>query len=133
MGYERTRLQVDFGFVFVAALFVAFASAPITSVTYVPVYAALWLAFLIPFRTQRRLMLWRWGAIAVALLVLGLIGVPSYLAAYRHDRGTRRHSPPMFHPGWQLLSVAYWQDLISDFPVCRTTAIDVLVVNHRVV
>ena len=55
----------------------------ITSVTYVPVYAVLWLAFLIPSRAQRRVVLWRWGAIAFALLVLGLIGVPFYLAAMR--------------------------------------------------
>ena len=118
VGYERTAFKLIFGFVFVAALFVAFASAPITSVTYVPVYAALWLAFLIPFRTQRPLMLWRWGTIAVALLVLGLIGVPSYLAGIVMTAARGDTSPPMFHPGWQLLSVAYWQDLISDFPVC---------------
>ena len=118
VGYERTAFKLIFGFVFVAALFVAFASAPITSITYVPVYAALWLAFLIPFRTQRPLMLWRWGTIAVALLVLGLIGVPSYLAGIVMTAARGDTSPPMFHPGWQLLSVAYWQDLISDFPVC---------------
>src|SRR5436190_11893429 len=24
----------------------------------------------------------------------------------------------MFHPGWQLLSPSYWQELVSSFPLC---------------
>ena len=38
VGYERLAFKLLYGCVFVAALFVAFASAPITSMTYVPVY-----------------------------------------------------------------------------------------------
>ena len=91
VGYERTRLQVAFGFVFVAALFIAFASAPITSMTYVPVYAVLWLAFLIPLQAQRRVVLWRWGTIASALLVLGIDRSTVLSGRDRHDVGTRGH------------------------------------------
>jgi hypothetical protein len=28
------------------------------------------------------------------------------------------YSPPILHPGWQLLSPTYWQELLSDFSVC---------------
>jgi hypothetical protein len=48
VGYEESMRQLFFGFLFFAALFVAFASAPVTSMTYVPVYAVLWLTVLIP-------------------------------------------------------------------------------------
>ena len=118
VGYERVAFKLLFGFVFLAALFVAFASAPVTFVTYVPIYAVLWLAFLIPFRAQRRVVLWRWGAIAFALLVLALIGVPFYLAAMAMTSARGDNSPPIFHPGWKLLSPAYWQELLSNFPLC---------------
>ena len=52
MGYERLPFKWLYGCVFVAALFIAFASAPITSVTYVPVYGVLWIAFLIPLQAH---------------------------------------------------------------------------------
>jgi hypothetical protein len=118
VGYERLAFKLLYGVVFAVALFVAFASAPITSMTYVPVYAVLWLAFLIPLQAHRRAVLWRWGAIAFALLVLGLIGVPFYLAAMAMTSARGDYAPPIFHPGWKLLSPTYWQELIWNLPVC---------------
>jgi hypothetical protein len=118
MGDERLLSKLGFGLVYLAALFVAFASAPVNSLTYVPIYAALWIAFLVPFRVQRRVVLWRCGTIAFALLVLGLIGVPSYLAGTAMVSARGDVSPPFLHPGWRLLSPAYWQDLIANFPLC---------------
>ena len=118
VGYEDLPRKILFGFVFAAVLVVAFASAPVTSVTYVPVYAVLWIAFLIPVKTQRRVVPWRWGAIAFALLVLALIGAPSYLAATAMMSARGEASPPIFHPGWRLLSPAYWQDQIANLPLC---------------
>jgi hypothetical protein len=115
---ERLAFKLLFGLIFLAAVFVAFASAPMTSVTYVPVYGVLWSVFLIPFRAQRRVVLWRWGAIVFALLILGLIGVPFYLAAIAMTSARGDYAPPIFHPGWQLLSPAYWQQIVSDFPIC---------------
>jgi hypothetical protein len=67
---------------------------------------------------QRRVVLWRWATIAFALLVLGLIGVPFYLAAMAMTSARGEVAPPIFHPGWKLLSPAYWQDLLSSLPVC---------------
>ena len=79
----------------------------------------LWIAFLIPFQAQRRVALWRWGVIAFALLVFGLIGAPSYLAAIGDDVGTREtYAPPIFHPGWQLLSPAIGRNSYPNFPLC---------------
>jgi hypothetical protein len=118
VGYERLAFKLIFGLVFLAALFVAFASAPVNSMTYIPTYSVLWIAFLIPYRAQRRAVLWRWGTIAFALLILGLIGVPLYLAATAMTSARADPLPPMFHPGWQLLSPAYWENLLSVFPLC---------------
>jgi hypothetical protein len=118
VGYEELPRRLLFGFLFVAALFVAFASAPVTSVTYVPVYTVLWLAVLIPFRGERRIVLWRWSAVAFALLVLALIGVPRYLAATAMTSARADVAPPILHPGWRLLSPAYWQDLAATLPLC---------------
>jgi hypothetical protein len=108
-----------FALLFLGALFVAFASAPVNSLTYVPTYGMLWLALLIPFRDERRAVIWRVGTIAFTLLILALIGVPSYLAATAATSARAADALPMFHPGWQLLSPAYWQDVLSTFPLCE--------------
>jgi hypothetical protein len=117
VGYESFVWKLVFSFVFLAALFIGFSSAPVNSMTYIPTYAALWIAFLIPFQGRSRDALWRCGAIAFALLALGLIGIPQYLAATAMT-SARGNPPPMFHPGWQLLSPSYWQHLVSEFPLC---------------
>jgi hypothetical protein len=118
VGYERLAFRLLFAFVFWAALFVAFASAPVTSTTYVPVYAVLWIAVSIRSGAEKNGVVWRCGTIAFALVVLGLIGVPSYLAATATMSARGDSSPAMFHPGRRLLSPAYWQELLSIFPVC---------------
>jgi hypothetical protein len=117
VGYEGLISRLFFGLVFFVALFVAFASAPVNSITYIPVYGALWIALLIPFHAQSRAMLWRFGAIAFALVALGLVGAPLYLAGTAMT-SARGNWPPMFHPGWQLLSPSYWWPLLSRYPLC---------------
>jgi hypothetical protein len=119
VGCEGLLSKLCSALVFLAALFVAFASAPVTSVTYVPTYSVLWIAFLVPGRAQPRVVLWRGSAIAFAVVVLALIGVPSYLAATAMMSARGDMSPPILHPGWQLLSPEYWAMLISIFPVCQ--------------
>ena len=118
VGYERLAFRLLFALVFLAALFVAFASAPVTSTTFIPVYAVLWVAISIRSDAEKNGVIWRCGAIAFALVVLGLIGVPSYLAATATMSARGESSPAMFHPGWRLLSPAYWRELVSIFPVC---------------
>jgi hypothetical protein len=120
VGYGGLFSKLLFSVVFLVALFIAFASAPVSWVTYIPTYSVLWIAFLVPSRAQRRVVLWRCGAISFALLVLSLIGVPSYLAATAMMSARGDTSPPIFHPGWRLLSPAYWQDLLSNFPACSS-------------
>lgn len=117
-GNEQLASRLFFGFLFFAALFVAFASTPITSLTYVPVYAVLWIAFLIPFQAQYRVAQWRWGAIGFAVLAFALIGAPSYLAAIAMTAARGDAAPSIFHPGWRLLSPSYWQQLLSALPLC---------------
>jgi hypothetical protein len=115
VGDERVGLRWVFGLVFAAALFVAFASAPVTSLTYVPVYGVLWLAFLIPFRAQRPVVWWRWGTIACTALAFALIGVPQYLAAMAMTAARGHTLPPVLHPGWLLLTFGFWRDTFSEF------------------
>jgi hypothetical protein len=117
-GYPGLAQRLLFSLIFLVALFIAFSSAPVTSVTYVPVYAALWIAFLLPFRAERGAVLWRCGAVAFAVLVLALIGVPFYLAATAMTSAREGALPPFLHPGWRLLSPGYWQALIANFPAC---------------
>lgn len=117
-GNQRLSSRLLFGFMFFAALFVAFASTPITALTYVPVYAVLWIAVLIPFQAQYRVARWRWGAVGFAVLAFALIGAPSYLAAIAMTAARGDAAPSIFHPGWQLLSPSYWQQLVSTLPFC---------------
>jgi hypothetical protein len=117
-GYPGLAQRLLFSLIFLVALFIAFSSAPVTSMTYVPVYAALWIAFLLPFRAQRGAVLWRCGAVAFALFVLAMIGVPFYLAATAMTSARGDALPPFFHPGWRLFSPGYWQALIANFPAC---------------
>jgi hypothetical protein len=119
VGYEGLVSRLLFGLVLLAALFVAFASAPVHAMTYVPTYAVLWIALLIPSRAQRGVVQWQCGAIAFALLVLAAIGVPSYLSATAMTSAREDALPAIFHPGWRLLSPAYWQELVSIFPLCE--------------
>jgi hypothetical protein len=120
VGHERLAVNVLWACVFLAASFVVFASSPISSMTYVPVYGVLWIALLVPCRaTRHRAVRWRCGAMAFALLVLCLIGVPRYLTAIAMTSARGDAAPPIFHPGWQLLSPAYWRELVSATPVCH--------------
>jgi hypothetical protein len=120
LSYEGFISRLLFSLVFLAALFVAFASAPVSSLTYAPAYAVLWITFVVPFRTRRRAVLWRCGAIAFAVIVLGAIGVLRYLAATVMMSARGDMSPPIFHPRWRLLSPTYWQDLAASLPVCSS-------------
>jgi len=116
VGYEGPVRRLLFALGFVGVLFIAFASAPVTSVTYVPVYAVLWVAFIV--RTPRRILVWRCGTIAFALLVLAAVGAPSYLATTAMTSVRGDDLPPFLYPGWLLFSPAYWRDLIFDLPFC---------------
>jgi hypothetical protein len=103
VGNEREPFKLFFGLLFLVALFVAFASAPVNSLTYVPVYGMLWLAFLIPLHAhERRAVLWRWSAIAFALIILGLIGVPTYLAATAMNSARAATAYQFMHLGWKF-------------------------------
>jgi hypothetical protein len=111
VGQDRSAARWVFGLLFLAALFVAFASAPVNALTYIPPYAALWSAFLIPFASEGRGVAWRWATIAFAVLIFALVGVPEYLAATAMTSARGETWPAIFHPGWRLLSPAYWYHL----------------------
>jgi hypothetical protein len=116
VGHGGLFSRLAFALIFLLAALVAFASAPVLSMIYVPIYGTLWIAFLVPFRS--RAALWRLGTGAFALLILAVIGAPFYVAATAATSARAGAFPPMFHPGRLLLSPAYWQNLISNFPAC---------------
>jgi hypothetical protein len=118
VGRERLAFKLLFGLVFIAAIFVAFASAPISMITYIPVFGLLWLAFLIPFQAERSGVLWRWGVVAGALSILALIGAPSYQTATALTSARGDAAPPIFHQGWLLLSPDFWLELAASYPLC---------------
>jgi hypothetical protein len=118
LGAPRLASNLLLGLVLIAALFAAFVSGPVTSMVYVPVYGVLWLMFLIPWQQPYRVVLWRWGAVASALLLLAAIGVPRYLGAMALVSARGEGAPEIFHPGWRLLSPSYWWQLAAQFPVC---------------
>jgi hypothetical protein len=118
LGAPRLASNLLLGLVLIAALFAAFVSGPVTSMVYVPVYGVFWLMFLIPRRQSYRVVLWRWGAVASALLLAAAVGVPRYLAAMALMSARGERAPEIFHPGWRLLSPSYWWQLAAQFPVC---------------
>jgi hypothetical protein len=118
LGWQRLASHLLFGLILFAALFVAFVSGPVTSVVYIPVYGMLWLVFLIPLQEPYRAVLWRWGALALTLLLAASSGVPRYLAAMAMMSARGERAPDIFHPGWRLLTPTYWWDLVAQFPAC---------------
>jgi hypothetical protein len=61
VGNGELLSRLLFALLFLVAGFIAFMSAPMGAVTYVPVYGVFWLAFLVPSRTQSPDVMWRWG------------------------------------------------------------------------
>ena len=116
-GLSTFRLNLVWGLVFIACLFIAFSSAPISNLFYVPVYAMLW-AVLLLGKIERHAFVFRFGLLLLTLAVFSIIGLPNYMLASAAVSARDNAIPPFLHPGMALLTLEYWVKLISRFPAC---------------
>jgi hypothetical protein len=117
-GLSTFRLNLVWGVVFIVCLFVAFSSAPISNLFYVPVYAALWGVLLLSSRIERRAILPRVGLLLFTIAIFFIIGLPQYMLVTAAVSARDNTIPPFLHPGMALLTVEYWVKLISRFSTC---------------
>jgi hypothetical protein len=97
-GKSTLRISLVWGLVFIACLFSAFSSGPISNLIYVPVYAFLWGVISLSTQADRRAIPLRLGLILVTVLVFTIIGLPTY-TCYRGRIGRDNGVPPFLHAG----------------------------------
>jgi hypothetical protein len=117
-GLSTLRLNLVWGVVFIVCLFVAFSSAPISNLFYVPVYAMLWAVVSLSSRLERRAILLRLGLLLFTVAIFFIIGLPNYMMVTAAVSARDNTIPPFLHPGMALLTVEYWVKLISRFSTC---------------
>src|SRR5262249_36552055 len=100
-GYSRN--WVPLAILFAAALFVAFASAPLTWITYFPIYGLLWGLLVLPWLAERKLISGRLRVLGFGLLLLAATGAPLYVGATVATSARGAEAPALLHPGWELL------------------------------
>jgi hypothetical protein len=130
-GKSTLRISLVWGLVFIACLFSAFSSGPISNLIYVPVYAFLWGIISLSTQADRRAIPLRLGLILVTVLVFTIIGLPSYILATTGVSARDNGVPPFLHVGTALLNVDYWISLISRFSTCSADQGDFLICISR--
>ena len=130
-GKFTLRISLVWGLVFIACLFSAFSSGPISNLIYVPVYAFLWAMISLSTQADRRAIPLRLGLILVTVLVFTIIGLPSYILATAGVSARDNGVPPFLHAGTALLKVDYWINLISRFSTCSADQGDFLICISR--
>ena len=101
-----------------ALALVGLFSAPIGFLTYVPTYGSAAAVVLLGQRSNRPVLLWKIGAIAVVGTTVWLLGFPDYLKATVGMSARSDVYPPPFAAGAAMLSVNYWLDIWHRFDVC---------------
>jgi hypothetical protein len=117
-GRPTFRANLLWGLVFIACLFIAFASAPMFNLVFVPVYAALWILLAFSTQVDRSALPLRIGLILFTAVAFSIIGLPSYLSATAAVSARDNSMPAFLHPGMALLTMDYWIGLISRFSTC---------------
>jgi hypothetical protein len=113
VGLSTFRHDLIWGLIFIGLLFIAFSSAPITNLFYVPVYGALWGIVSLSSPVERRALLSRLGLLLFTVAIFSMIGLPSYQLATAEVSARDNDIPPFLHPGMALLTLEYWAKLIS--------------------
>lgn len=93
-------------------------SAPVTFLTYGPVYGLIAVVFLLWQWRDRQMVLWRSSTILILVAILWLIGFVDYLGATAAVSARAAVFPPAFAAGWELLKPAYWLDVWHRFNIC---------------
>ena len=130
-GQSTFRISLLWGLVFIACLFSAFSSGPISNLIYVPVYAFLWAILSLSTQADLRAIPFRLGLILVTVVVFSIIGLPSYILATAGVSARDNGVPPFLHAGTALLRADYWIDLISRFSTCSADQGDFLICISR--
>ena len=117
-GLSTFRLDLVWGLIFIICLFIAFSSAPISNLFYVPVYAMLWAVVSLSSRTERRALLSRLGLLLFTVAVFSIIGFPKFVLVSAAVSARDNDIPAFLHPGMALLTLEYWAKLISRFSTC---------------
>jgi hypothetical protein len=109
VGLSTFRTNLVWGMIFIIFLFIAFASAPISNLFYVPVYAALWGIVSLSSRIERRAVLRRLLLLALAAIIFFVLGLPNYMLVTAAVSARDNAMPPFLHPGMALLTLEYWK------------------------
>ena len=117
-GLATFRLNLVWGLIFIICLFIAFSSAPISNLFYVPVYGMLWAVVSLSSRTERRALLSRLGLLLFTVAIFSIIGFPNYMLVSAAVSARDNAIPAFLHPGMALLTLEYWANLISRFAPC---------------
>ena len=115
---------MDFGSTLYAALGVFFLlvcgifSAPVTFLTYAPVYAVAGVALLLGAKPNAKELGWKVAAILASGAVLWLLGFKDYLQGTSLISGRAATYPAAFAAGADLLTWDYWRDAWAKFDAC---------------
>ena len=112
----RTNLICAVGlfFLLVCGLF----SAPVTFLTYAPVYAVAGTALLLGAKPNARELGWKLAALLASGALLWLLGFRDYLQGTSLISGRGATYPAAFAAGADLLTWDYWRDAWAKFDTC---------------
>ena len=101
-------------FLLVCGLF----SAPVTFLTYAPVYAVAGVALLLGAKPNAKELGWKLAAVLASGAVLWLLGFKDYLQGTSLISGRAALYPAAFAAGADLLTWNYWRDAWAKFDTC---------------
>jgi len=119
LGHDaRPARNALLGLAIAAAIAVGFVSAPVTFLTYVPVYGTIAGAILVWQRREPAVLRWRLIVLAVVVLAAWALGVVDYLRGTAALSARSEVFPSAFSAGARLLDTAYWLDAWRKFSFC---------------
>src|SRR5262245_14757589 len=98
-GLFYLRLHMVLALILIVCLFIAFSSALISNLFYVPVYAALWGIVSLSGRIDRSAILLRLGLLLFTVAIFFVIGLPNYMLVTAAVSARDNSYPPFLHPG----------------------------------
>jgi hypothetical protein len=107
-------------------------SAPITFLTYAPVYAVAGVALLLGAKPSIEELGWKLAAIGCAGLLLWLAGFNDYLLGTNLISGRGTTYPPAFAAGGDLLTWSYWRTAWARFDGCQSAFLCVRLPNFYI-
>jgi hypothetical protein len=93
-------------------------SAPVTFLTYAPVYAVAGVALLLGAKPNAKELGWKVAAVLASGAVLWLLGFKDYLQGTSLISGRTSLYPAAFAAGADLLTWSYWRDAWTKFNTC---------------